>query len=92
MTGLLIAFVVLLALTSVFVGRPLFATETEESESAGGGDRGADLSGEERAIIERELRWRLEHDRDSGRLDQSEYEAQVARLEQRASAATAAGD
>jgi hypothetical protein len=90
MTGLLLAFVLLLALTAFFVGRPLFA-----EESAGSGDSSelsADLSGEERAVIERELRWRLEHDLASGRLDQSEYDAHVASLEQPTGAVKAAGD
>ena len=90
MAALLVAFVILLAVTAVFVVRPLLVEE--DAEGASDLALPKELSREERDVIEREVLWRLEHDLAAGRIGSAEYEAEVARLATRAGTLQAAGD
>jgi len=71
----LVALVALLGLTAWFVLSPLWRGVREEPEEAATAPRGRRLSAARRETARRELLWRLEHDRQAGRLSEADYAA-----------------
>ena len=74
----LLALAVLLVASTWFILAPLW----RENADAGGaetGEAGPRLSATQQEAVRRELLWRIEHDREAGRLTTEEYEEALVR-------------